>query len=374
MPATSATSWTEIDLIALEHNVRLLRELVSPSEVGAVVKADAYGHGAITVAQAALDAGAAMLCVFTVREAVELRGAGIDGPILCMGPLLHGDAESVAEHDISVVVDSPETAKRLADAAINADRTISVQLNLDTGMQRYGADHDLAVSLAAQIRKLESLQLESVFTHFPEASNPERGPSLRALRRFNHFADQIGAPQRHAAASAAMVHLPESRLDVVRAGIALYGVDPAPELPHSTAHQLQPVLSWYTTLLAIRDVPRGDSVSYGGLWTAERDSRIGVTGVGYADGLARAQSPGGEMLIRGSRSPIRGAVCMDSTMIDLTEIPDAAVGDRVTIIGVDGSESITAWDLARRSGTIPYEILTSIAARVPRLISERQRS
>lgn len=364
--ATSATSWAEISLPALRHNVDLLRRQANPAAVAAVVKADAYGHGAITVATAALEAGAASICVFTVREAVELREAGIDAPILCLGPVLADDPDDIAAYDIGAVVDSAPTARRLAAAGQRGARTIRVQINIDTGMQRYGLQPAQAIELAHVVRSLDVLDLEGVFTHFADAGNPQRQPSLDALQRFQEAAEQIGAPLRHASASAGAFNLPEASLDFIRAGIALYGIDPAPELEVQTAAQLQPVMSWRTRLLAIRQVATGESVSYGGLWTADRDSRIGVTGVGYADGLARRLSPGGDMLVRGQRAPIRGVICMDTTMIDLTEVPNATVGDVVTVIGADRAESISAWDIARRLDTIPYEILTSISDRVPR--------
>ncbi|MYG90929.1 MAG: alanine racemase [Chloroflexi bacterium] len=367
--ATSATSWAEINLAALRHNVDLLRRQASPAGVAAVVKADAYGHGAITIARAALEAGAARICVFTIREAVELREAGIDAPILCLGPVLAEDPDPLAALDIGVVVDSATTVRRLAEASQRAARAIRVHINIDTGMQRYGLQPAQAIELAHVARSVDVLELEGVFTHFADAGNSQRQPSLDALQRFQETADQIGAPLRHAAASAAVFNLPQASLDFVRAGISLYGVDPTPELKDPTAALLQPVLSWRTRLLAIRQVARGESVSYGGLWAAERDSRIGITGVGYADGLARRLSPWGDMLVRGQRAPIRGAICMDTTMIDLTEIPNATVGDVVTVLGADRSQSISAWDIADRLDTIPYEIFTGISDRVPRRTS-----
>ena len=344
------------------------------ARVAAVVKADAYGHGAVAVGAAALAAGAASLCVFTVREAMELREAGIDAPILCMGPVLADDPELIAEHDITAVADSAQTVARLAEAQLKPGKvTPSGSTSTSTAACNATACRTpRLLALAQEVRSYRSLKLEAVFTHFPDAGNADRDASLEALRRFQRTADQIGAPLRHAAASAASFNLREASLDYVRAGIALYGIDPAPALRHPQAARLRPVMSWRTTLLAIRDVARGESVSYGGLWAAERDSRIGVTGVGYADGLSRAlshtSSLGGEMLVRGERAPIRGAICMDSAMLDLTEIPDAAVGDVVTIIGGDGTASIGAWDIAGRLDTIPYEVFTGISARVPRVV------
>ena len=366
--AISATCWAEIDLSALRTNVEALRRQADPAGVAAVVKADAYGHGAVAIAQVALDAGAERLCVFTVREAVELREAGIAAPTLCLGPVLNGDFRQIAEHDIAAVVDSEETAIKLASAALEAGVRVRVHINIDSGMQRYGLARDRATALAKQVRAMPSLDLEAVFTHFPDATNTDRSGTHDAFRRFQRTADQIGAPMRHAAASAATFSLPQSSLDFVRAGIALYGIDPAPDLGLSAAQKLCPVMSWRASLLAIREVRQGESVSYGGLWTADRDSRIGVIGAGYADGLRRGLAEHGVVLVRGQRAPIRGAICMDSTMIDLTEIAEAVVGDTVTIIGRDGSEVISAWDLARQLDTIPYEIFTSIGARVPRVV------
>ncbi len=366
--AISATCWAEIDLSALRTNVEVLRRQAEPAGVAAVVKADAYGHGAVAIAQSALEAGVERLCVFTVREAVELRAAGIAAPILCLGPVLYGDSGQIAEHDIATVVDSDGTAIKLASAALEAGVRVRVHINIDTGMQRYGLARDRAIALAEQVRAMPSLDLEAVFTHFPDAANADRSGTHDAFRRFQRTANQIGAPMRHAAASAASFNLPQSSLDFVRVGIALYGMDPAPDLVLPAAQELRPVMSWKTSLLAIRQVRQGESVSYGGLWTADRDARIGVIGAGYADGLRRRLAEHGAMLVRGQRTPIRGAICMDSTMIDLTDITEAAVGDTVTIIGRDGSDAISAWDLARQLDTIPYEIFTSISARVPRVV------
>ncbi|MCY3568023.1 MAG: alanine racemase [Chloroflexi bacterium] len=369
--AVSATSWAEIDLSAVRHNVSLLASMVEPAAVAAVVKADAYGHGAVNVSRAALEAGAALLCVFTVAEAEVLRQAGIDAPILSLGPLLPGDMARAAALRIAVVVDTPETAERLSIAAVEHGNRVPVHINMDSGMQRYGRPAEEVQALAEAIRAREGLDLEGVFTHVPDATNPDPEATLLALRQFARIADETGAPQRHASASAAAFLFAEGRFDFIRAGIALYGVDPAPEAGDTGAGALRPVLSWRSMLLALRDVARGETVSYGGLWTAPRDSRIGVLGVGYADGLRRALSPGGSVLVRGRRAPIRGAICMDSTMVDLTEIAEAGPGDVVTLIGNDGDESILAWELARQLETIPYEIFTGIAARVPRVAVER---
>ncbi len=366
MAVQSTTSWVEINVDALAHNVRVLRRQAAPADVAAVVKADAYGHGAVDVARAALQAGAASLCVFTIQEAIELRQADIDAQILCLGPLLEGDASLAAGNDIAVVICSTTQANEAANAARRHGQRLRVQINVDSGMQRYGIAHQDAVELAATIRSHSSLELEGIFTHFPDAVNPNRAATLEAVNRFARTAGQINAPLRHASASAATFSIPEGAFDFVRAGIALYGIDPAPDFETAESELLDPVLSWRAALLSVREVACGETISYGGLWSAPRDSRIGVIGAGYADGLRRALSPGANLLVQGQRAPIRGAICMDSAMIDLTEIPEATVGDVVTIIGRDADERLAAWDLAKQLDTIPYEICTSIAARVPR--------
>ncbi len=368
VPAPSATNWVETDLKAVRHNVGVIGRRVAPASVAAVVKADGYGHGAVTISRAALEAGASQLCVFTIPEAEQLREAGIEAPILCLGPVLEGDPEVAAGLNVAVVVDSAETAQRLAAAARTSGTLFRVHINLDSGMQRYGRPYEEADSLARAISAHHELVLEAVFTHFPDATNPDQDATLGAFGRFQETADRLGVPIRHTSASAAAFGLPQTGLSFIRAGIALYGIDPAPHMSDTGADELRPVLSWRARLLTVRELNAGESVSYGGLWTADRDSRIGVIGAGYADGLRRASSPGGFALIRGRRAPYRGAICMDSAMIDVTEIPEAAPGDVVTIIGDDGESMIPAWDLARLVDTIPYEIFTSISSRVPRVV------
>ena len=367
MTVRSSTSWAEIDLSAIRHNIRLIGEWIAPSEVAAVVKADAYGHGAVDVARAALDAGATRLCTFTAPEAIELRAAGINAPIICLGPVLPGDPLQIARHDITCVVDSTDTARRLAELASQFGVRLAVQLNLDSGMQRYGTSIADVAGLVRAVREHPQLQLDGVFTHLPDAANPDLAPTEHSLAQFETAADQLGIDHRHALASAAALRLPGQALSFARIGIALYGIDPAPELQLPIARQLRPVLSWRTRLLQVREVRRGERVSYGGLWTAPTDAQIGVIGAGYADGLRRGLS-GGDVLIRGQRAPIIGAVCMDCAMIDLSQVGDTSPGDEVTLIGADGSDRVNAWEHADRLNTIPYEILTGIAARVPRVV------
>ena len=235
-------------------------------------------------------------------------------------------------------------------------------------MQRFGLAHREALRLAAIVRAYPNLALEGVMTHFPSATAEDEGQTLDAFDAFMRTADEIGAPIRHAAASAAMLRFPQMALDLVRPGIALYGIDPLHGgASPSAATELQPVLSWHARLLAIRNVRAGESVSYGGRWTAPRDARIGIVGAGYADGLRRSVSGSGAALIRGRRAAYVGAICMDCAMIDLTDMSDAEVGDTVTLIGVDGEGEISASEMADWTGAIGYEVCTGIGPRVARV-------
>ena len=336
-----------------------------------MVKADGYGHGAVEAARAALEGGAERLCVFAPQEAIALRAAGLRAPILALGPLPQNQAELAARLELTVSLRRIEEVEACAEAARAEQRETAVHLNIDGGMQRLGLGASEAIALAAAVRERDSLRLEGVYTHLPDAVGADPAPIRETFVRFLETADAIGAPIRHAAASAALLRFPEMALELARPGIALYGASPFDAGVQcggaDVQCELRPALSWRAPLLAVREVAAGESVSYGGLWTAQRDSRIGVAGVGYADGLRRSLWDRGEMLVRGRRAPITGTVCMDMTMIDLTEIPEAAEGDTATLIGADGAEQIRATELAERAGTLSYEVLTGIAPRVRRV-------
>ena len=362
--ATYGGSWAEIDRAAVRWNSAALRRAAQGAALAAVVKADGYGHGAAQAAQAALDGGAERLCVFALQEAVALREAGLRAPILLLGPLLPEQMQIAVRLDLSVSLRRVAEVEACAAAARAEQRQAVVHINVEGGMQRLGLPDAEAIALAAAVRTHDSLFLEGVYTHFPDAGTADPTPTREAFAQFLKTAAVIGAPIRHAAASAAALRFPEMALELIRPGIALYGAS-----PFGTGVQcaLRPALSWRAPLLDVRSVPAGASVSYGGLWTAQRDSRIGVVGVGYADGVPRSLWDRSDMLVRGRRAPITGAICMDLTMIDLTEIPQAAAGDVVTLIGADGSERIHVTQLAERAGMLSYEILTGIAARVRRV-------
>ena len=285
MDSAAASNWVEVDLGALRHNVGVLRRVARGAQLAAVVKADAYGHGAAPIARAAIDAGATRLCVFALSEAVALREADLCAPILVLGPLPRDRIEQAVSLDLTVSLSGLEEAGELARVARAAGRRAAVHINVDGGMQRLGLSGDAAIRLAAAVREHDSLWLEGVYTHFPDAYADDGASTRSAFERFLQTANTVGAPLRHAAASAALLRFPEMALELVRPGIALYGAGP---LPGEAAADLRPVLSWRAGLLLVRDVPTGESVSYGGRWTARHDSRVGVIGIGYADGLRRA--------------------------------------------------------------------------------------
>ena len=358
-------SWLEIDLDAVQSNVRVLRDSAGSAQFGAVVKANAYGLGAAPVARAALAAGAGRLLVFNLDEAEALRAARIDAPILVLGAFEPDDADRAVRLDVACTVTRPESVNALATAAEARHAPLLVHVKVDTGMYRLGPPAATALALATAVRAAGSLRLEGFYTHFPNADAADGTDTQRRISRFLRIAEQVGAPVRHVANTATLLRFPQMALDLVRVGAGLYGFGVgAAEAPAATA--LRPVLQWRARLVQVHDVPAGESVSYGGTWTAATDARVGVVAVGYADGFRRALSNRGTMLVRGRRAAVVGTVCMDLTLIDLAQIPEAAVGDIATLIGRDGDSEIMLEDFAVASGTIAYETLTGLGPRLER--------
>jgi alanine racemase len=364
----------EVDLGAIAGNLRRLREIVAPAEVMAVLKADAYGHGAVRVARTAMQHGAALLGVAVLGEAGGLREHGINAPILVLGYTPAWQARDVARLDVAVSVFSLDLAQHLSRAAVALQRPpVPVHVKVDTGMHRLGLLPDEVVPVARRIAALDGVRIEGVFTHFAAADTADPGYARRQLTRFRRVLDAwrdagLPAPRYvHAANSAAALRLPEARFNLVRTGIALYGLQPSEDVP--CPPEFRPALALKTQLAQVKDLPAGEPVSYGCTWTTPRPSRIGVLPIGYADGFRRAPQHWGEVLIRGRRAPIVGRVCMDMCMVDVTDVPGARVGDEAVLIGEQGGDRITAEDVAARLGTINYEVVSQILARVPREIA-----
>lgn len=362
----------EIDLSAITANVALACRAAGPKvQVMAVVKADAYGHGAVPVGRAALAAGATWLGVAIPEEAAPLRAAGITVRILVLGPVAPEQAELVAAYGLDQCVSDPAQVEALDRAARNHGRVLALHLKVDTGMGRVGLRPQEVRAMGEMLRALSSVRLVGLMTHFAEAEAEHPVFAREQLARFAEAARELTAagisePIRHAANSAGLLFLPEARLDLVRPGIMLYGCHPRGRR-HPAEPALRPALRLRTAISQIKDIPRGGSVSYGRTFVAPRDLRVATLPAGYADGVGRLLSNRGHVLVRGRRVPIVGRVCMDMTMVDVTGVPDARVGDEAVLIGRQGGEEITADEIAELQGTISYEVLCRIGPRVPRV-------
>ena len=369
-------AWAEIDLEAIAHNVDVVRRAVAPSAVWAVVKADAYGHGAVRVARVALAAGAEGLCVALVQEGVELRKAGISAPILLLSEQPPDQADEVVAYDLQPTVSSFEGVSACAAAARAGTQAtpLRVHLKLDTGMHRAGADPVLAFGIVEAITAQDSLQLASVFTHLAMADQPAAPANAEQIRRFDAALRSIAGigtatPQIHIANSAAALALPGARRDFVRLGIAMYGIEPGPDIA-DLCRDLRPALSLHARVSATRHVAADEGVSYGLRHTFERDTVVATVPIGYADGVPRRLfGNGGEVLIHGVRRRIVGVITMDQLMVDCADLP-VSIGDEVVLIGgqigTAGRDAIPAEEWAARLGTIGYEIVCGISKRITR--------
>ena len=363
-------TWVEVDLSAIACNVRRLCEIIGP-QVGllAVLKADGYGHGAVKVARTALNNGACMAGVACVSEGIALRRAGITAPILVLGCTPAWQAHEAILNDITVTIFAADVARAFSKAAQELNRRARAHIKVDTGMGRLGLLPDEVVGFLREIEALPSLEIEGIFTHFSVAdSDPDY--TRWQLARFSEVLDEIrrsGFTLRytHAANSAALLTLPEARFNLVRAGIALYGLAPSPQVPLPDG--FRPALAFKTQVAQVKRLPPGSYVSYGNTYQTQGYERIAVIPVGYADGFRRAPRHWGEVLVKGQRAPIVGRVCMDHAMINVTHIPHVRQGDEVVLIGQQGEEEITVDEVAQRLGTISYEVVSEILARVPRV-------
>jgi alanine racemase len=358
--------WAEIDLDALAANTRLLAARAAPARLYAVVKANAYGHGAVACGRAALAAGAHGLAVVCVDEGEELRRAGVEAPILVVGYTPPSDAARVVGLGLMPTVGAPELADALSAAAAATGRVVPVHLEVETGLNRHGLLPDDCVALAERLRGLAGLEVRGLFTHFAAAEEGDQRFTRRQFDLLRRVSERLPfVPERHCAASASVLLDHEMALDAVRAGLSLYGYRPAPWC--GTDADLAPVLSLRARVARLLDVERGATVGYGRTWAATRHARIALVMCGYADGYRRGLGNRAHVLLRGRRAPVVGRVAMDMCMVDVTAVPDAAVGDVATLLGRDGAEEVSADELASLGDTISWEILAGISARVPRL-------
>ena len=360
-----------IDHSALRWNLAQIRNKVGPKvKILSMVKANGYGHGAAAASRTLGTAGGDAFGVATLEEAVELREAGIQTPIIVLAGVYPDQIERFLSHSLTPVVHEVAGLKHLDDAVKSSGATINVHVKVDTGMGRLGFLAAEADCWIPELKKLRALKLEGIFSHFSHAESVQGDYTRKQMEIFTGVVENlrrqnITLPLVHLANSAATITLPAAYFDMVRPGIMLYGVYPSPEMASQIS--LKPVLTWKTRILQLKKVPPESSISYGQTFITKRESMIATLPIGYADGYQRLLSNRGQILVRGQRAPVVGRVCMDLTMIDVTDIRNVQQGDEVVLLGRQGGAEISADEMATWANTISYEILTSIGARVPRI-------
>lgn len=368
-------TWAEIDLDAIAFNVAAFKRHVGERvKIIAVVKANAYGHGAVPVAKTALQAGAAMLAVHRAIEGAELRQAGIQAPILIMGYTPPDGAELIVQQRLTPSLMTIEFAQALSERASASGVRIPVHVKVDTGMSRYGLMPEEVVDFLRALALLPGISFEGLFTHFATADWADPTYTLKQLALFNAVrlaAQSVGlaAPMVHAANSAAMMKLPQAHFDAVRPGIAMYGLDPSSEWP--PVFEIRPALTLKSKVSRVRTLPVGAGVSYSRTYVTTKPTRAALVPVGYGDGYHRILSNRSQVLIRGRRAPLIGRVCMDQFVVDVSDIPDVQQDDEVVLIGQQGNEHIRAEEVAALAETINYEVTTSLLPRVARVYLRR---
>lgn len=372
--------WKEISLPAVRHNLRIIKSLVKPStKIAAVIKANAYGHGAVAIAKTALDEGVDYLAVARLNEAIELREHGINAPILILSFCMPQMTAELVKYDITQSIHDEATAKFVSDEAVKLNAKVKVHIKIDTGMGRVGFIPDAllggngpgqALEAVKRVAQLPGLELEGIFTHLADSDNPDTAPSQKQIAIFTDFLEalsQNGIKPKlvHAANSAAVAQMPNTHFNFVRTGIAMFGLEANPGLSAERLG-LKPVMSLKTRVVHVKKVPAGFRVSYGSTYTTTRDTVLATVAIGYADGYKRMFSHQGEMLVRGRRATVVGRVCMDLTVLDVTDIPGVDILDEVTIFGYDGLGNYLSVDeLAKQLNTLNYElIITTVPERV----------
>ena len=365
----SLRTWAEVDLTAIEHNFMAVRDrLPKDTKLLVTVKANGYGHGALRVAEL-LENRADYFALAAMDEAVQLRQAGINAPMLILGPVLPADYERAAKHRVALTVSSLAEAKAISRCALTCGKAITVHFALDTGMSRIGFPcTEAAAKEIAEAAKLPGLIPEGLFSHFALADSKDKSYVNLQADNFRRMRWLIGVdfPLCHLYNSAAIVDL-EPEFDMVREGIILYGLNPSNEVDLSRIGGVKPAMTLRSHVSLVKTVPKGTPISYGCTYVTEKESVIATVMAGYADGVPRLLSGCGEVIIQGVKAPIVGRVCMDQFMVDVSHIPGVQTGDVVTLFGTDGSETITADEVAAKAQTIGYELVCGIAPRVPRV-------
>lgn len=376
--------YAEIDLQAIDHNVRQLRKILSPDTLLlAAVKGNAYGHGAIEISRRLLENGVNYLGVARIEEGIQLRQKSINAPVLIFGYVKPDDAEDLIRYDLTMTISSLKNGQALSARAKSVGQLIKAHIKIDTGMGRLGISTNgrccdgnrqnaQVIKEIKSISELENIKIEGIYTHFASADNADNTFSKHQFALFSDLLNDLAEahmnfPLCHASNSAAIISLSEFRLNMVRSGIAVYGLTPSETMDLSDT-DLKPVMSIKAKIIHLKEVPAGFRVSYGSTYVTSKPTTIATVPIGYADGFSRLLSSKGSMLVGGRRVPIVGRVCMDLTMLDIGQLPDVKIEDEVVILGKQGDEEISADEIAALANTINYEVVSSITARVPRLI------
>ncbi len=371
-------AWVEVDLDNLDFNIKQIQKKIGPDvELIGVIKADGYGHGSIMTAEILKKNGVTRFAVATVAEAVELRDHGFDEEIIVLGITPGIYAEYVLEYDITPVVSSLEGAAALADAAHKDGTEIAGLVAIDSGMGRIGyrPEDENALEEIRQISQLDGFVIKGAISHFATSDAADKSYTQQQEQIFNDFCDHLEAsgidiPSRTLANSAAIMEIPSTHCDAVRAGIIMYGCYPSDEVDKSQM-ELRPAMSVKASIIHLKEIPEGATVSYGQRYTAPRKSKIATLALGYADGFPRPYSMKGKVIVNGHFAPIAGNICMDQFMIDVTDVPDVKLGDEVIIMGSDGENTILAEDIAKATGTINYEIICAFGQRLPKVYVQK---
>ncbi len=362
----------DINLAAIDFNIRALKNITHPdSKFMAVVKADAYGHGAVMVAKTAVKSGAHWLGVARIEEAIELRNAGLDTPILIFGYIHPNHARTISDLNLTATVFDLDMAMALSESATACCKPIKIHLKVDTGMGRIGIiakENSQILNEIVTISKLPNIHVQGIYTHFACADTPDKTYTEKQIKTFTALLSdlkQTGLEFEfcHAANSAGIINFPQSHFDMVRTGIAIYGCYPSNQKETSKI-TLKPAMTLKSIISSVKEVPKGFHVSYGMTHKTDKKTCLASVPIGYADGFSRNFSSNGFMLVKGEKAPIVGRVCMDQTMIDIGKIADVKPGDEVIILGTQGNKNQTAEELSQRINTINYEIVSAITARI----------
>ena len=364
-------TWVEVDLSALRHNILAIKKWVGPQiKILGIVKADAYGHGDDEVSRVLLNNGVEMLGIAILEEGIQLRNKGIKASLLLLGGIFEDQIDAVIQYDLTPTVYDLSLADVLSKKAKKLDKVLKIHVYVDTGMGSIGVKYNKAVEFVKSLQDMKNLFIEGIYTHCACSDEKDSAFTNLQIQRFRDLlitldANKVCIPLRHMANSGAIIGYPGSYFDMVRPGLSLYGLYPSEEVSRDI--NIRPIMSFKTRITHIKDMESGDTVGYGRSYRITKPTRVATLPLGYDDGYSRLLSNRGEVIIRGTKAPIIGRVCMDQCFVDVTHIADVSVGDEVVLYGSQGQESISIESVARQANTIPYEVTCSISKRVPRI-------